>query len=249
MIDEEATYKRFGYCSGDLKPKSNKKVVAICDDCGKIRTLRKEDYHSFCKSCCRKGEKSSIYKGKIKVTCDNCGKVIEKYPCEIKNWKYHFCNLKCRGEWRSKNYYGESNPHFGKQHTEVAKKKMREARQHQKIPKHHTKPEMIWQEIVIDKHSLPFKYTGDGSFWIGKDPGINPDFVECNGKKIAVEIFSYWHDPLKRHCKVPYSQTYEGRKKILKKYGWKLIVFWQEDLEREDAEAFVLNKLKKEKVI
>ncbi len=34
-------------------------------------------------------------------------------------------------------------------------------------------------------------------------------------------------------------------KRILKKYGWKLVVFWHEDLVREDAEQFVLTKLQK----
>ena len=129
-------------------------------------------------------------------------------------------------------------------HSELTKRKMRKARKHQIFSTHHTKPERIF-EAFCKKYNLPFKYTGDGSFWIGKNPSVNPDFVECDGKKIAIEIFSYWHDPLKRHCKVRYGQTYEGRKNILKKYGWKLVVFWQEDLEREDAEQFVLNTLKK----
>lgn len=133
----------------------------------------------------------------------------------------------------------------GKHHTKEAKRKICEAVKHRRIPRHKTKPERIFEQ-VSKKNNLPYKYTGDGSFWIGKNPAINPDFVECNGKKIAIEIFSYWHDPLKRHCKVRYSATYEGRKNILKKYGWKLVVFWQEDLEREDAEQFVLSVLRKE---
>lgn len=137
---------------------------------------------------------------------------------------------------------------LGKHHTEEAKNKICESRKHRKFPKQHTKPERIWQEIAIEMHLLPFKYVGDSSFWIGGKPAINPDFIHLT-KKIVVEIFSYWHDPLKRHCKVPYHQTYEGRKKILKKRGWKMIVFWQEDLEREDAEKHILRVLKKEKVI
>lgn len=111
--------------------------------------------------------------------------------------------------------------------------------------KHHTKPEMIF-EAICKKNGLPFKYTGDSAFWI---ENINPDFVECNGKKIAVEIFSYWHDPLRRRRKIRYLQTYNGRKETLKKYGWKMIVFWQEDLEREEGENYVLSELKKEGLI
>ena len=137
----------------------------------------------------------------------------------------------------------------GWHHSPDARGKMREARKKRKnFPKHHTKPEMIYEEIC-KKYNLQYKYTGDGAFWIGKNPAINPDFVECNGKKIAIEIFSYWHDPIRRFGKVKYSQTYEGRKAILKQYGWELTVFWQEDLEREDAEAFVLSELSKRGVL
>lgn len=133
--------------------------------------------------------------------------------------------------------------------SEETRRKMSEARMRRKgFPQHHTKPELIFEEIC-KKYNLPYRYTGDGAFWIGKNPSVNPDFVECNGKKIAVEIFSYWHDPLRRHCKVRYSQTYEGRKKILKKYGWALIVFWEDDLKREGVEQFVLSTLNREGIV
>lgn len=157
----------------------------------------------------------------------------------------------------SESQQGEKNNNFGKPRSEETKRKIsgsergkkvseetkkikREQRKHQKFPTHHTKPEMIF-ESICKRRNLPFKYTGDGSFWI---ENINPDFIECNGKKIVVEIFGdYWHSPLLRK-KMRYNQTYEGRKKILKRYGWKLIVFWESDLKREDAEAFVLSVLK-----
>jgi len=133
----------------------------------------------------------------------------------------------------------------GKHHSEQTRKKMSNARKHRKFSTHHTKPELIF-EAICKKRNLPFKYTGDGSFWI---ENINPDFIECNGKKIVVEIFGdYWHSPLLRNT-VSYNQTYEGRKKILKKYGWRLIVFWGSDLLRKDGETFVLSVLKREKVL
>lgn len=126
---------------------------------------------------------------------------------------------------------GENHPLFGVQ-------------KHQKFPTHHTKPELAF-EAICKKNNLPFKYIGDGSFWIG---GINPDFIHLT-KKIVVEVFGWHHDELQRHCKVRYSQTYHGRKKILKKYGYKMIVFWQDDLDREDAEARVVSVLEKEGII
>ena len=127
----------------------------------------------------------------------------------------------------------------GRRHSKKTREKMSDARKHRKFSTHHTKPELIF-EAICKKNNLPFRYVGDGQLWI---KNINPDFVDVNGKKIAVEIFGdYWHSPLLRNA-VSYNQTYEGRKKILKKYGWKLIVFWETDLKREDAENFVLGIL------
>lgn len=92
--------------------------------------------------------------------------------------------------------------------------------------KHPTKPENTFMELC-KKHDLPYRYTGDGSFWIET---LNPDFVECNGKKIAIEVFGdYWHSPLLKH-NVPYSQTLDGRRELLQKYGWNIIPIWASEL-------------------
>ena len=111
--------------------------------------------------------------------------------------------------------------------------------------KSYTAPEQKFEEIC-KKCGFPFKYVGNGSFWIGY---VNPDFIEINGDKIAVEIFGdYWHSPLLRK-NIRYSHTYEGRKEIFKKYHWKLIVIWESDLKRSDAEKFVFTKFKKERIV
>lgn len=96
-----------------------------------------------------------------------------------------------------------------------------------------TNPEKKFIEFC-SKYDLPYKYTGDGSFWI---EWMNPDFVNCNGEKKAIEIFGdYWHNRpgLKNY------QIEEGRKRLLKKYGWDCIVIWESELKDEEK---VLNKL------
>ena len=55
MIDNKATFKAFGCWLKDLKPYSNKPILATCDVCGKIRTTSKNHYRPICKSCARKG--------------------------------------------------------------------------------------------------------------------------------------------------------------------------------------------------
>lgn len=286
MILEEETYVEFGYYPSELTPHSGKKILAACDECGKVRIAKKHHYHALCKLCAHKGmhhseetkkRLSEAGKGNKNALGQHHTEEAKKKMSEAKSGKNHPNYGKHRSEEtrkkisdahkgkklseKTKRKLSEANK--GKHHSEETKKKiseaqknqseetkakMREVRKCQKFPKHRTKPERIWQEIAIEKHSLPFKYTGDGAFWIGENPAINPDFIHLT-KKIAVEIFSYWHDPLQRNGKVRYSHTYEGRKKILKKRGWKLIVFWQDDLEREDAEQFVLTVLEKEGVI
>lgn len=95
-----------------------------------------------------------------------------------------------------------------------------------------TMPEKKLIEI-IERHNLPFKYTGDGSFIL---EGLNPDFVEVNGRKIAIDVFGdYWHT-LKADRE---SYNEEGRKRIFAEYGWKLIVIWESELKSLPEEAII----------
>lgn len=61
MILEEETFDKFGYYPSDLKPKSHKRILVACDDCGKIREICKDGYHDFCKPCAQKGEKNPFF--------------------------------------------------------------------------------------------------------------------------------------------------------------------------------------------
>jgi len=51
MILEEETHKKFGYYPKDLKPKSNKRILVECDNCGILREIYKYQYYSLCHSC------------------------------------------------------------------------------------------------------------------------------------------------------------------------------------------------------
>lgn len=168
-----------------------------------------------------------------------------------------------RGSHKGQN--GAKNPFFGKHHTKKAKEKqskakmghtpwnkgrrniyseetlqkMREKRRHRVFPKHHTTIELIFLEIC-KKYDIPIKYVGDGALWI---ENINPDFVILR-KRIAIEVFGdYWHSPLLNKG-IKANATFAYRDKVLKRHKWKLIVFWESDLKREDRERFVLSSLK-----
>jgi len=51
MIDEDATFEKFGYRSTDLKPRSGKKIVVVCDVCRKVRVIGKAHYRDLCLAC------------------------------------------------------------------------------------------------------------------------------------------------------------------------------------------------------
>ena len=120
MINEEATFEKFDYYSTDWAPKSDKRVVAVCDDCGKVRTTPKHDYRALCGSCCKKGERSYVFgkKGKdtptwkgglAKRTCEFCGNEFPAVPADIKRGRDKFCSRACYGKWQSKHNRGKNS--------------------------------------------------------------------------------------------------------------------------------------------
>ena len=46
---------------------------------------------------------------------------------------------------------------------------------------------------IIGKNGLPYKYVGDGSFMISNK---NPDFINVNGAKIAIEVYAEYFKTL-----------------------------------------------------
>jgi G:T-mismatch repair DNA endonuclease (very short patch repair protein) len=140
--------------------------------------------------------------------------------------------------------FGENNPMWGKTHKKDTLEKMCQKRRSRQFPTHHTKPELQF-EAICTKYNLPFRYTGDSALWIGcGDKKLNPDFVGTNGNKnVVVEIFGDWfHDPT-LNPKVRESATYEYRFNHFKDAGYRMIVFWGSELETEQAERLVLERL------
>lgn len=138
----------------------------------------------------------------------------------------------------------------GKHHTEEAKEKNRIAhlgivpwikgRHHtietkRKILRRRT-PSSLEEKFqgIVDKYNLPYKYVGNGKFFIER---LNPDFVNTNNEKIAVEVYARYY---KRRNKISIEEWKEKRSEVFENYGWKLIFFD----EIEVTEANVLNKIK-----
>jgi len=82
------------------------------------------------------------------------------------------------------------------------------------------KPNKSEQKIIdaFHKHSLPYKYVGDGQIMID---GLFPDFINCNGEKKIIELFgAFFHEP----------EEEQIRKDRFAKYGFKTLIIWDREL-------------------
>jgi len=162
---------------------------------------------------------SESKKGK-KLTQEHKQKIREGMK---KAWKRLKSDYQKFMEWRKKvseSKKGDKNP---MKNPEVVKKML--------MNRNYKIPNKMEEKLIniIEKHKLPFEYTGNGKIAIGKR---NPDFINNNGKKLIIELFGeYWHNPLLN--KIPYSRTYRETIKYYKKYGYKCLIIWDSELSNE----------------
>ena len=99
MILEDATKEAFNYYPRDLTPQSNKKIVAVCFQCGRLKLTTMNYYCYLCQSCSQ--QLGEVKKGRVQTK-------------EAKR-KMHDNHT---------NNSGEKNSFFGKYHTEKTKARM-----------------------------------------------------------------------------------------------------------------------------
>ncbi|MEA1998134.1 MAG: NUMOD3 domain-containing DNA-binding protein [Euryarchaeota archaeon] len=177
-----------------------------------------------------RGEKSPLY-GK-------CGPLSSHYGSHISEEHKQILSNRMKGNtnW------------LGRKHSEETKALMRENRKKLKPPMCRTSIE-VKLERIFNKYTESIEYTGDSTFWIHTpEININPDFI-VKDKKIAIEANGdYWHSPL-LNPKIDKISVVSYRRELLKREGWKLIVFWETDINRDDAEKYVEHILKRERII
>ena len=99
-----------------------------------------------------------------------------------------------------------------------------------------TKPER-YLITLIKENSLPYKYVGNGKKIIG---GLNPDFVDINGKRKIIEVFNrFWHQDYKN---VDYKRTEIGRINFFNNIGYSCLIIWDDEINKDNKEI-VLNKI------
>ena len=214
-------------------PPWNKQPERIieCAICGKEFVINNRRYNQKCKrvknpefvcskECSSKLQSKNI--GKVRGTEKSRNKTRDQM---IKRWE--------SVEWRA---------HF----SEVMKSKPRSWHENRlKASWAGRKPTSIEKKVqyIIEKYNLPYRYTGNGEFWIG---GHNPDFVNINGEKTLIEVNGcFFHKcPV---CNLANAIDVTGdRFNVYEKYGWKSIVIWGHELKRDGWQEKVLLKIRGE---
>lgn len=107
MIDEDRTMQLFWYTSAELSKGSHKKVVAVCEECGTYRCVRKREYSDLCFTCSRTGENNYGWVGgDVNKICEVCGKEFLVMPSLSQQ---RFCSRECQGKWQSEARSGENS--------------------------------------------------------------------------------------------------------------------------------------------
>lgn len=172
-------------------------------------------------------------RNRIEVFCEYCSRKIVRRKSCIENSVHHFCNKKCLG----KHNRGKNNPFYGKHHSKETWDRIRKNRQ--------LKPNKTEEKLIdlIKENKLPFRYVGDRSFIVN---GLNPDFIECNGKKKIIELFGRaFHDPTYKYCipdEIPEVQQKNKRKSIYNKFGFHMLVIWDDELKNPEK---VIKKIRR----
>lgn len=71
---------------------------------------------------------------------------------------------------------------------------------------------------IIEKHNLPYKFVGNGKFFIERK---NPDFININGEKKAVEV--YWDRHKEQFARGGLNGWKSERVRVFSKYGWQIL--------------------------
>lgn len=85
-------------------------------------------------------------------------------------------------------------------------------------------------ESILNQHfAQEWQFVGDGSMILG---GLNPDFINCNSKKLIIELFGdYWHSDKKVRT---WRETELGRMMVFAQFGYKTLVVWEHELDKEE---------------
>lgn len=186
--------------------------------------------------------KTKVISVKIKKNCLYCGKEFMSYLSE----KQMFCGNECAHKGRNFTPWNKGTA----THSYLCECGNKKAYLSKQCRKCYLKNRVFSRETIrkmlcrrelsslekrvnniILKNRLPYVFTGNGKFFIERK---NPDFVNINGEKIAVEVYSRRH---KEKFRGGINKWREDRLRVFSKYGWRLLFI--EDWQTNDEQAVV----------
>jgi len=227
------------------------KIEYLCDNCGTILHLREkkinERKHHFCNRKCfdewqtgrkqnhpdHSGKNNPAWVPKITVYCSHCNKPKQITKIYFKRGEDFFCNQECYHKWCT----GRPNPKI----SESVKRNWQDPEFIKKtVEGHHFRPTSYEKKLMdlINKHSLPFKYVGDGSLWIGYPPA-NQDFIHENENIIIETYASYFKIRNNGSTKAYESQRYAH----FAQYDFKTLFLDENDIKADNMEEICLEKI------
>ena len=187
---------------------NNTHTSYVCGTCGKSFFGNPSAKSKFCSKSCynedmrrRRGGVTSHWKGgkSYNNKCINCKKHVSFASKRCKS-----CAAKLMPHTSMKNKPWLRTP-------EVIKKTLR---------RHPISSLEIKFQGIVDKYQLPYKYVGNGQFFIERK---NPDFININGEKKAVEVYARMHKEKLRNITI--EEWKKERQKVFARYGWEIIFF------------------------
>mgnify|MGYP001605447479 CR=1 FL=1 len=180
---------------------------------------------------------------KIFKECNVCKRKFGVTRCYLTR---KFCSQECYGEYR-KTLTWPNSMHIEKVKKALlglkrgpmrqeTKEKLRKINLGKKLSKETIRKSLRHRNMssleikvndVIVKNDLPYRFVGNGKFFIERK---NPDFININGEKKAVEVYSRRH---KEEFRGGLERWKEERLNIFKKYGWTILFIedWQTNKE------------------
>lgn len=141
------------YCQSHCQIKNH----YYCIDCGqevfKRRTPR-------CDDC-----KSKLKSNKIEVPCNECGKILVKFLCQVYNTNY--CDRACKGKAHSKVFMGENHPGWNKElHDTLTEEVLRTEYLVNKLSMNQIKTKYNLKHGVFDllhKYNIPIRSVSEAT--------------------------------------------------------------------------------------